>query len=67
MCCTWTTLKFLNFLLAWTEFGMVKLDARIDIMGEFEDSNMTNTNNLSIKNHTYRLINVLHGANIEIF
>ena len=28
---------------------------------------MTNTNNSSNKNHTYRLINVLRGANVEFF
>ena len=49
------------------KFGMVRLDTRIDSVGGFLDSNMTDTNNLSIKNHTYRLINVLHSANVEIF
>ena len=39
---------------------MVILDACIDIVGGFPDSNMTDTNNSSFKNHNYRLINVLH-------
>ena len=46
---------------------MVRLDEHINAMGGFPNSNMTDTNNSSIKNHTYRLINVLHGANIEFF
>ena len=28
---------------------------------------MTDTNHSSIKNHTYFLINVLHGANVDFF
>ena len=46
---------------------MVRLDTFIDVVGGFPDSNMTDTNNSSIKNHTYRLINVLHGANADFF
>ena len=44
---------------------MVRLDARIDNVGEFTYSNMIDTNNSSIKNHAYRLINVLHKANVD--
>ena len=58
---------WLNLFLLGLKFGMVRIDARIDAMGGFPDSNMTDTNNSSIKNHAYCLINVLHGANIEIF
>ena len=47
---------------------MVRLDARIDIVGGIVDSNMTDANNSSINKNTYRLINViLHGENIEFF
>ena len=46
---------------------MVRLDTHIDVVGGFPYSNMTNTNNSSIKNHTYRLINVLHGDNVDFF
>ena len=67
MCCRGETLKFLNLCLLGLKFGIVRLDACIDIMGGFPDANMTDTNNSSIKNHTYRLINVLHGANIDFF
>ena len=49
------------------KFGMVRLDARIGNVGGFLDSNKIDTKKLSIKNHTYRLTNVLHGANVEIF
>ena len=45
---------------------MVRLDTCIESMGGFQDSNMTDTNISIIKNHTYRLINVLHRANDEI-
>ena len=58
---------FLNLCLFGLKFVMVRLDACINVLGGFPDSNMTNINNLSIKNHTYRLINVMHGANVEIF
>ena len=58
---------WLNLCFLRLKFGMVRLDAHIDTMGGFLDSNMNDTNNSSIKNDTYRLINVLHGANIEIF
>ena len=46
---------------------MIRLDIHIDDVGGFPESNMTDTNNSSIKNHTYRLINVLHKANVEFF
>ena len=49
------------------KFGMVRVDECIESMGGFPDSNMTETNNSSIENHTYRLIDVLHGANVEFF
>jgi hypothetical protein len=45
---------------------MVRLDVCIDGMGWFSNSNMTHTNNLTIKQQTYRIINV-NGANVEIF
>jgi hypothetical protein len=45
---------------------MVRLDACIDGMGGFLDSNMTHTNNSTIKQQAYRIINV-NGANVEIF
>ena len=67
MCFIGPTLNFLNFFLLGLKFSMVTLDTCIDIMEGFTDSNMTDTNNLSIKNHTCRLINVLHGANVEFF
>ena len=51
---------WLNLCLHGQKFGMVILDTRID-------SNMTKTYNLITKNNTYILIDVLHGANIEIF
>ena len=53
------------------KFGMVRLDTCIDDVGGFPDSNiiiimiMTDTNNSGNKNHTYKLINVLRGANVE--
>jgi hypothetical protein len=45
---------------------MVRLDACIDGMGGLLDSNMTHTNNSTIKQQAYRIINV-NGANVEIF
>ena len=36
-------------------------------MGRFLDSNMNYTNNLTIKQQTYRIINVLNGANVDFF
>jgi hypothetical protein len=45
---------------------MVRLDAYNDGMGGFPDSNMTHTNNSTIKQQAYRIINV-NGANVEIF
>ena len=45
---------------------MVRLDACIDGMGGFFDSNMTHTNNSIIKQQAYRIINV-NGANVEMF
>ena len=63
MFCTGPTLIFfLNYCLLGLKFGIARLDAHIDTMGGFSDTNMTDTNNSSIKNHTYILINVLHGA-----
>ena len=67
MCYTGPTLKFFKFVLLGLKFGMVRLDTPIDIVGGFPYSNMTNTNNSSIKNHTNKLINVLHRANIDFF
>ena len=58
---------WLNLCLQGLKFGMVRLDATIEVVGGFPNSNMTETNNSIIKNHTYVLINVLHGANVEIF
>ena len=50
MCYTGSMLIFKNFLcLLRLKFGMVRLDACIDDMGGFPDSNMTDTNNSSIK------------------
>ena len=46
---------------------MVRIDSYNDNVGGFIDSNTTDTNSSIIKNHAYRLINVLHGANVEIF
>ena len=46
---------------------MVRLDTCIDGLVGFTDTNMSDTNNSSIKNHTYRFIDVLDKANIEIF
>ena len=46
---------------------MVILDACIDSVEGFTYLNMTDTNNSSIKNHTYKLINVFHEANVEMF
>ena len=58
---------WLNLCLLGLKLGMVKLYVCIDVLGGFPDSNMIDTNNLSIKNYTYRLINVLHGANLDFF
>ena len=67
MCCMGPMLNFFNLCLLGLKFGMVRLDTWINDMGWFPNSNMNDDNNFSIKNHTYRLINVLHGANVEIF
>jgi hypothetical protein len=48
------------------KFDMVRLDACIDGMGGFLDSNMTHKKNSTIKQQAYRIINV-NGANVEIF
>jgi hypothetical protein len=45
---------------------MVRLDACIYGMGWFMDSNMTCTNNSTIKQQAYRIINV-NGANVDFF
>ena len=59
--------SWLNLCLLGLKFGMVRLDTHIDAVGGFLGSNMTDTNNLSIKNHTYRIINLLHGAKVDFF
>ena len=56
---------FFNLCWIGLKFGMVRPNACIDGVGEFLESNMTDTNNSSIKNHTYKLINVMHGANVD--
>ena len=58
---------WLNLLLLGLKLDMVILKTCIDDVEKFPDSNMIDTNNSSIKNDTYRLINVLHGANVEFF
>ena len=40
---------WLNLCLLGLKFGMVRLETHIGGVGGFPDSNMTNTNNLSIK------------------
>ena len=67
MCYVGPMLRIFIYLAASSKIGMVRLDTCIDGVGGFPDSNMNDTNNSSLKNHTYRLINVLHRANVEIF
>jgi hypothetical protein len=45
---------------------MVRLDTCIDSMGKFLDSNMTRTYNSTVKQESYRIINV-NGDNVEFF
>ena len=58
---------WLNLFLHGLKFGMVRINTRIDDVGWFPDSNMTDTNNLGIKNHTYILNNMMHRPNVEFF
>ena len=46
------------------KFDMVRLDACIDCMGGFLDSNTSHKINYKIKQQAYRIINV-NGANVE--
>ena len=46
---------FFNLCLYALKFDMVIVDAYIDGMGGFQDSNMTHTKNLTIKEQNYNL------------
>ena len=58
--------NFFNLFLYGMKFDMVRLDTYNDNMGGFPNSNMIHTNNSTIKQQAYRIINV-NGANVENF
>ena len=48
-------IEVFQFVLVSIEIWLVRLDACVDGMGGFQDSNITHTNNSTIKQQTYRI------------
>jgi len=55
-----------NLCLYGLKFDMLRLDTYNEVMGGFLDSNVSQKNNLKIKQQAYRIINV-NGTNVDFF